>query len=190
MSAVHWWRPHQLTFIHPPACSRYPLYLSFGHHTMGQSASQVSSSAPATCPIKLDQPQAPAKCPIDHSSASKAAAAPSPSTQAPAQCPISHGNAELNPLNQMPTLSQAPAEHQSTELPTSRETSTIPRDESSRWEYPSPQQFYNALVRKGWETPEEHVETMVHIHNFLNEEAWQEIVKWEKKQNPYVFCLA
>ncbi len=48
-----------------------------------------------------------------------------------------------------------------------------------------PQQFYNALVRKGWETPEEHVETMVEIHNFLNEEAWEEVLKWEKRHNKY-----
>ena len=86
----------------------------------------------------------------------------------------------------MPTLSQAPASHQAAALPTDRETSTIPRDEGSRWEYPSPQQFYNALVRKGWETPEEHVEMMVQIHNFLNEQAWLEILKWERKENPYV----
>lgn len=43
------------------------------------------------------------------------------------------------------------------------------------------QQFYNALVRKGWETPEESVETMVDIHNFLNEACWTEIKKWESK---------
>lgn len=90
----------------------------------------------------------------------------------------------------MPTLSQAPAAHQSMALPTAREESTIPRDESSRWEYPSPQQFYNALVRKGWETPEEHVEEMVQIHNFLNEQAWVEIVKWEKKENPCVSSVS
>ncbi|KDN40088.1 hypothetical protein K437DRAFT_258768 [Tilletiaria anomala UBC 951] len=50
----------------------------------------------------------------------------------------------------------------------------------SHWEYPSPQQFYNALVRKGWETPEEHVDMMVLIHNFLNERAWQEVIEWER----------
>lgn len=49
------------------------------------------------------------------------------------------------------------------------------------WEYPSPQQFYNALVRKGWETPEESVEMMVHIHNWLNEAAWQQVRTWEEK---------
>ncbi|KAN0061643.1 holocytochrome c synthase [Thecaphora frezii] len=53
-------------------------------------------------------------------------------------------------------------------------------EEPTKWEYPSPQQFYNALVRKGWETPEEHVETMVLIHNFLNEEAWKQVLEWEK----------
>ncbi|CAD6884811.1 unnamed protein product [Tilletia laevis] len=50
----------------------------------------------------------------------------------------------------------------------------------ANWEYPSPQQFYNALVRKGWETPEEHVEAMVMIHNWLNEAAWQEVLEWER----------
>ncbi|EMD38836.1 hypothetical protein CERSUDRAFT_112563 [Gelatoporia subvermispora B] len=84
----------------------------------------------------------------------------------------------------MPVLSQAPASEQTIALPTDRETSSIPRDDERRWEYPSPQQFHNALVRKGWETPEEHVETMVQIHNFLNEQAWNEIVKWERKENP------
>lgn len=87
----------------------------------------------------------------------------------------------------MPTLSQAPAHGQSLALATAREESSIPRDDASKWEYPSPQQFYNALVRKGWETPEEHVDTMVQIHNFLNEQAWEEIRKWENKENSCVF---
>ena len=51
------------------------------------------------------------------------------------------------------------------------------------WEYPSPQQFHNALVRKGMETKEEDVEMMVQIHNFLNERAWDEVVRWEKRHN-------
>lgn len=52
-----------------------------------------------------------------------------------------------------------------------------------QWEYPSPQQFYNALVRKGWETPEESVEMMVNIHNWLNEEAWFQVRKWEERHD-------
>ena len=151
---------------------------------MGQAASQSVSAPPAPparCPIDHSSAQAssssgPAKCPISHDKPA----------QAPARCPITHDapSEGLNPLNQMPTLSQDRAVHQESVLPTERETSTIPRDAEGHWEYPSPQQFHNALVRKGWETPEEHVEMMVQIHNFLNEQAWQEILKWENKELP------
>ncbi|THV05568.1 cytochrome c and c1 heme-lyase [Dendrothele bispora CBS 962.96] len=145
---------------------------------MGQSVSH-SSLPPATsssrqCPVDhqaLDK-SSPAQCPVDHE-ALKAA-------QKPAQCPVDHG--AINSLNQMPSLTQSRAPDQTMDLPLERTTSSIPRDGSAKWEYPSPQQFYNALVRKGWETPEEHVETMVEIHNFLNEEAWEEVLKWEKRQ--------
>jgi len=82
----------------------------------------------------------------------------------------------------MPDLPQhAIYQNQAASLSTERIASSIPRDQSSNWDYPSPQQFYNALVRKGWETPEEHVETMVEIHNFLNEQAWNEVLKWESR---------
>lgn len=150
---------------------------------MGQTSSRIDSNAPtkasppgcpvphaaSTTPADIAQP---AKCPIDHT----------PSTKA-AQCPIDHD--AVNPLNQMPSLSQTPSQSQNVQLPTNRIESSIPRDEGSKWEYPSPQQFYNALVRKGWETPEEHVVTMVEIHNFLNEEAWEEVRKWERRHNWY-----
>ena len=141
----------------------------------------------------------------------------------------SAASAELNPLNNMPALSQARAPSQDVALSRERTTSSIPRAASSaapgdspyagaaacpiahdakrpaqtpqggketaacpidhgtgaagaqgHWEYPSPQQFHNALVRKGMETAEEDVDMMVLIHNFLNERAWQEVVAWEK----------
>jgi cytochrome c heme-lyase len=58
------------------------------------------------------------------------------------------------------------------------------------WEYPSPQQFYNALRRKGWNTPVNHVEAMVAIHNRLNEDAWAQILKWESRGNGgYVYYI-
>ena len=167
---------------------------------MGQTTSTPSpvpsnslETKPAQCPIQHSPPpppsqSSPAKCPIDHNNNTNASASGSSSSShpsGPAKCPIDHGKSgELNPLNQMPTLAQERAPGQTVELPLEREVSTIPRaKDSSKWEYPSAQQFYNALVRKGWETPEEHVQTMVDIHNFLNEEAWQEILKWEP---PYV----
>ena len=65
-------------------------------------------------------------------------------------------------------------------LPTEREASTIPKGDGSLWEYPSPQQMYNAMRRKGYEdAPEDAVESMVAVHNWLNEGAWNEICVWE-----------
>ncbi|KAF8318767.1 cytochrome c and c1 heme-lyase [Clavulina sp. PMI_390] len=145
---------------------------------MGQGQ---STSAPVAAPA----PAVPA-LPKDHPPIAMSAGA-----QPPAQCPMHNKEDSLNPLNNMPHLPQSRAPNQTMDLPLERTESTIPRSPSpdgsetpAKWEYPSPQQFYNALVRKGWETPEEHVETMVEIHNFLNEMAWQEVMKWEKVNEP------
>ena len=129
--------------------------------SMGQTASssQNKSDSPSGCPIQHNYSQ----CPIDNS---------------------------INPLNKMPSsISQSPAPLQSSLLSTSRTQSSIPKDHSAKWEYPSPQQFYNALVRKGWVTPEEHIDTMVQIHNFLNEQAWLQVLKWEMRQTGYALLL-
>ena len=79
-------------------------------------------------------------------------------------------------------LSQDRAPLQTTSLPVSREQSTIPKGDGSLWEYPSPQQMYNAMLRKGYtDTPTDAVEAMVAVHNFLNEGAWAEVVGWEAR---------
>jgi len=80
------------------------------------------------------------------------------------------------------TISQSRAPNQTVDLPFEREISSIPRGDpaSGNWEYPSPQQMYNAMLRKGYtDTPQDAVESMVAVHNFLNEGAWAEIVRWE-----------
>ncbi|KAJ3041282.1 holocytochrome c synthase [Rhizophlyctis rosea] len=136
-------------------------------------------------------------CPVDHSSfahlAGKTPAGHPPipsqsqssSTSSQSSCPVDHSKFQSNPLNpknMMPDLAQTPAPGQTVDLSTERSTSSIPRgdDKGRRWEYPSPQQFYNALRRKGWETPENEISTMVDIHNFLNEGCWDEVLRWEK----------
>lgn len=136
---------------------------------------------------------APAKCPIEHAPSSSSRSLDS---SQPAKCPIDHnGSTEalsLNPSNQMPHLPQSAAPGQRAFLPTDRSASTIPRaneEGGGVWEYPSPQQFHNALLRKGMETQEEDVEMMVQIHNFLNERAWDEVLRWEKKRDECVDCF-
>lgn len=80
------------------------------------------------------------------------------------------------------SISQERAPNQTVDLGVDRELSSIPRgDSEGNWEYPSPQQMYNAMLRKGHtDTPQDVVESMVAVHNFLNEGAWNEIVGWER----------
>jgi len=156
-------------------------------HSVFVDHPQATSSAPASCPVDhssltnsaRSSSSAPS-CPIDHASLSKSASA------SPAQCPVQPPES-LDPRNHLPVLTQERSPSQTTDLPTERTASSIPRDGTGKWEYPSPQQFYNALVRKGWETPENDIETMVQIHNFLNEKAWEEVQKWEADVNKCVF---
>lgn len=93
----------------------------------------------------------------------------------------------LNPSTNMPfpdTL-QKESSTIAENLDTTRETSTIPRTTigkesgEANWMYPSPRMFYNALKRKGFETKPEDIESMVAVHNFLNEGVWEEVKKWE-----------
>ena len=92
---------------------------------------------------------------------------------------------KLNPLNYMPrVLDNTRAANQTINLDVDREPSTIPRGDGTgtNWEYPSPQQMYNAMLRKGYtDTPAEDVPAMVSVHNFLNEGAWGEILGWETR---------
>jgi len=102
-------------------------------------------------------------------------------------CPVKHD--EVNPLNMMPALNQNPSPGQPFKLPTDRQTSTIPKSivkegEAPFWVYPSQQMFWNAMLRKGWKWKEEDVsqkdmDDIIKIHNANNEQAWQEVLKWE-----------
>ncbi|KAE8384043.1 cytochrome c/c1 heme-lyase [Aspergillus alliaceus] len=106
-----------------------------------------------------------------------------PNTALPARHENKSTFSVLNPLNYMfSSISQERAPDQTIDLSVEREASSIPRgDTQSNWEYPSPQQMYNAMLRKGHtDTPQDAVEAMVAVHNFLNEGAWQEIVGWER----------
>ncbi|GAA5997762.1 uncharacterized protein JCM10292_006795 [Rhodotorula paludigena] len=164
---------------------------------------QQAAQPPPGCPMHNDAPASappppPPGCPMHNAEG-----------QPPAFAQHA-ARGEVRAWNNMPELAQAPSAGQKQHLPLERTMSSIPRASSARgtspsacpvahgssdatqaagkaeakaeqWEYPSPQQFYNALVRKGWETPEESVEMMVNIHNWINEEAWQQVRRWEEK---------
>ena len=100
----------------------------------------------------------------------------------------------IDPNNQMPAsavINQLPAPNQVVELSTDRMKSSIPKGGASdgmTWMYPSPQMFYNALARKGklnisHENAEEEqsmMETVVNLHNTMNETTWYKVLEWER----------
>ncbi|GMH43185.1 hypothetical protein BSKO_11107 [Bryopsis sp. KO-2023] len=51
---------------------------------------------------------------------------------------------------------------------------------SDVWMYPSENQFFNAMKKKGWKPQEKDMGTVVAIHNAVNERAWREVMRWEE----------
>ncbi|KAI8773847.1 holocytochrome c-type synthase-like [Biomphalaria glabrata] len=117
----------------------------------------------------------PSECPMSSSSNKKMAS----------ECPMSLGNDDVNRDNMMPPPNQRPAPDQPFELPIQRAVSSIPKAGSDEnWVYPSPQMFWNAMLRKGWRWKDDDVSAqdmnnIINIHNANNELAWREILKWE-----------
>ena len=52
------------------------------------------------------------------------------------------------------------------------------------WMYPSEQQYFNAMRRKGWGPQETDMHAVVAIHNSVNEQSWREVLKWEQENHP------
>lgn len=107
-------------------------------------------------------------------------------------CPYKKSNSEgfvnacpvIDPSTNLPPEKDLQNQNSNTaaSLSTDRTASSIPRSSSTQtWSYPSPRMFYNALLRKGYDTRPEDVHVMVQVHNFLNEQVWAEVLKWESR---------
>jgi len=106
-------------------------------------------------------------------------------------CPIA--SPETDPSNNMPKVAEQsvwPGQKES--LQTDRIKSSIPKgnftpphqkmvEGEETWVYPSEQQFYNAMKRKGWDPKAKDMSTVVAIHNAVNERSWNEVLRWEKR---------
>ena len=87
----------------------------------------------------------------------------------------------------MPNSPNEPLPGQDFPLSRDRQASTIPKSsgkEGETWVYPSEQMFFNAMLKKGWKYSQEELKPedlkhIITIHNRNNEDAWQEILKWE-----------
>jgi cytochrome c heme-lyase len=122
-------------------------------------------------------------------------------TASASSCPVGkEGGANI--VDATPASLEEAANHAQTPLPdqtwplrTDRQVSSIPRGDvplgagphhqptaatTPRWVYPSEQQLYNAMRRKGWQNiPEDSISAVLHIHNNINEGTWRKIQDWE-----------
>lgn len=121
------------------------------------------------CSVDYSQPLE--KCPVDHEKSSRPSEA----------CPVDHSPREkwsnLFGTNATASSSAAPPT-----LPTERDVSSIPRNDSENWVYPSQAQFFAAMARKKHNPRESDMKVIVPIHNAVNERAWGELMKWEEGQ--------
>jgi cytochrome c heme-lyase len=113
-------------------------------------------------------------------------------------CPVKREDHEMGnipaSLEEAARHDQNPQPGQQITLQTDRQISTIPRGDSEiplahqlstesssdNWVYPSEQQMFNAMKKKGWtNVPEDSIPVVLQIHNNINERTWNQIQSWE-----------
>mmetsp|Transcript_21693 Transcript_21693/g.36314 ORF Transcript_21693/g.36314 Transcript_21693/m.36314 type:complete len:293 (+) Transcript_21693:65-943(+) len=133
-------------------------------------------------------------CPVDHGKNNQQ----TPVVAEVGECPVQHTsstgsarteqqleyNADANDL----VFGQHPSQGQKSNLSVERSVSTIPKgnftpthqpEDTKKWVYPSEQQYYNAMKRKGYSPEERDVPVVLYIHNQVNEQGWKQIKEWE-----------
>lgn len=129
---------------------------------------------------KMAEPQnmpgpEPEKCPVDHLARSRWLSSVAVTTTSTKEA------IEVAPGCDSDTLAAEPKYTTDAALPTNREISSIRRtDTANNWVYPSQKQFYEAMKRKNWNPDASDMQTVVPIHNHVNELAWRHIMLWER----------
>lgn len=127
-------------------------------------------------------------CPVQHDGKLSA-------THKGGGCPVKHDEKLPASIEEAANHSQAPLPDQRYPLSTHREVSSIPRaddlaaaashqpktGEDKNWVYPSQQQIYNAMRRKGYEVEESTIPMVIQIHNSVNERSWNLVKRWERE---------
>lgn len=93
-------------------------------------------------------------------------------------CPLGYGSPENSAeLQEKASRVQIP---ENSRMSSEREVSSIPKHDG-KWAYPSPVQFYRNAVAKGHDVDPNDMNTVVGIHNAVNEETWRRIVDMENR---------
>ena len=143
------------------------------------AASCAAAACASTTAARLAE--IPSGCPM-HADHQKGAKKP------PSGCPMHAAAGGTDARNNMPAVAaQERAPGQEAALSTERVESSIPTlDAGARWTYPSPQMFWNSLVRKGkvGGASEGDMDTVIAVHNSMNEATWAKILEWEALSDP------
>lgn len=131
---------------------------------------------PATHPIL--PPSSAGQCPVDHTKFARPAASSSSSSSAG---PALAGPAIVG--DHFPDATPQP--NQRGKLSTAAVASTIPKGGADQpadatWVFPSPQRFFNAMAKKGWNPKEPDMQWVVSIHNTVNEATWRKVLEFEQ----------
>ncbi|CRH02668.1 cytochrome c heme lyase, putative [Plasmodium relictum] len=87
---------------------------------------------------------------------------------------------KINKRNMMPDVpNYSLNKDDNLSLSKKRHISSIPKNGEEYWLYPSPQQFYNSLLRKNKEVEKDYIDAVVSIHNEINEESWKHVLRYE-----------
>ncbi|KAG6611195.1 Cytochrome c1 heme lyase [Phytophthora cinnamomi] len=144
------------------------------------------NSAAAACPHPHHKPPAASAsasaqgCPVDHSKMGGAASCPADDDAGL--------NAEMMRVASHAAGFTVNGAAPSTRLSKARAVSSIPKGDftpehqtgtEDKWEYPSEDMYFKAMKRKGWDPKAQQMKTIVAIHNTVNEQSWQEVLKWE-----------
>ncbi|KAG7396088.1 putative ATP-dependent RNA helicase ddx49 [Phytophthora boehmeriae] len=120
-----------------------------------------------------------------------AAAAGCPHHKSSAACPVDQDsglNAEMMKAAANPAGWSVSGSSHNPRLSKDRVVSSIPKSDftpehqtgtQDKWEYPSEDMYFKAMKRKGWAPDAQQMKTIVAIHNTVNEQSWQEVLKWE-----------
>lgn len=138
------------------------------------------------------------QCPVNHDTTQSPPEGMTANSSHPFSSFVTHTDDphDIDEKNNMPKVAeQKPWPNQNVRLNTERVISSIPKSDftpphqnnvgpekeaEGKWVYPSEQQFFNAMKRKGWQdVREEDMKTVVGIHNAVNERTWNEVLRWE-----------
>jgi cytochrome c heme-lyase len=151
-----------------------------------QSSTTTAAAAAAATPAQTSASKQceSGSCPVSTTDA----ASSSSSSSSTGSCPVGSTSGAYNPLVGDYKYGQARQPGQKVPLDTHRQRSTIPKGEVTpqhqpaghgTWVYPSEQQYFNAMKRKGWDAQPEDVPVVLAIHNAVNEQGWAKVREWE-----------